>query len=101
MLVKLLENEEQCRSAKCPDCTGSVLLTGKAAHDLLPAPYVTARHCLPTWWPWACPPRKPRSSGREAFPSREQDGFGSEMGHYGALRLGVVIERGKRHTGLG
>lgn len=49
----------------------------------------------------ASPPRKPRSSGPEALPRREQEGLGREMGHCGVLRLGVAIERGKRHTGLG
>lgn len=31
LLVKLLENEEQVRSTKCPDCTDPVLLTGKGS----------------------------------------------------------------------
>lgn len=86
-----LGNEEQGRSIKCLDCTGIglVLLTEKAAHNLPPIAYVTARHCLLSWWPQASPPQEANLekslSGLKAFPRSRQESFSSKMGHCGTF----------------
>lgn len=88
-----LGSEEQGRSTKCPDRTGtgSVLLTGKVTLNLPPIAYVTARHCLLSWWPQASPPREANLekplSGLKAFPRSRQESFSSKMGRCGTVAL--------------